>query len=332
MSQNSAGPDGRATDWHLVHYGSRAVGGCGLILVEDTGVTADGRVSSKGLGLYDDDQIAPLKRIVAFCHTQKAAVGIQLAHAGRKALRDLRGQGAMLVAPSAIAFQPEWSVPRQADEDDLTQIVQAFAAAALRARKAGFDIIELHAAHGYLLHQFLSPVVNRRQDRYGGSLENRMRLLLRVIEEMRRVWPAERILYLRLPAADGVPGGLVADDIAAIARAAARIGIDLIDVAGSNITTEAPPLARDTLHETARLLRDGGMVGVAVGAAGNTGYDADQAIRSGICDLVTVGRPLLATPYWALDAATDLGHSKPLPLQYKDALIIKDARRKNVSA
>ena len=207
--------DGFANDWHLVHLGSRAVGGAGLVFTEATAVTPEGRISPQDLGLWKDEHIAPLSRITTFLHSQGAYAGIQLAHAGRKASTYRPGSGEGVIssrkrrlverpAPSAISFAPNYPQPHELDHAGIAAITQAFRAAAIRADKAGFDVIEIHSAHGYLLHEFLSPISNRRSDEYGGSFENRTRLLLEVVAAVREVWPRERPLFVRISATDWV--------------------------------------------------------------------------------------------------------------------------------
>ena len=199
MCMYSAGEDGLATDWHLAHYVSRANGGVGLIITEATAVEARGRISQVDLGLWDDAQIEPVARLVRLCQEQGAKVGVQLAHAGRKAWSARRGFGPVTpVGPSAIPFADDWATPHALTSAELDQIENAFAAAARRAEAAGFDAIEIHAAHGYLLHEFLSPLSNTRDDAYGGSLENQSRLLLRVVDAVRPIWPARKPLLVRL--------------------------------------------------------------------------------------------------------------------------------------
>ncbi|MGA9284487.1 MAG: bifunctional salicylyl-CoA 5-hydroxylase/oxidoreductase, partial [Solirubrobacteraceae bacterium] len=231
MSQRAALEDGRAGDWHLVHYGSRAVGGCGLVMVEDTAVAPLGRTSSSALGLYDQGQARAFERIVSFCHAQGAAMGVQLAHAGRKALADKRGEAGSLAA-SPVAFGPGWVRPRAASAQDLAGVVEGFAGAALLAADAGFDVLEVHAAHGYLLHQFLSPLTNLREDDYGGDAARRRRLLLEVLRAVRAQWPSPRPLFVRLPAGDGQAGGLGIEEMVDCAHACLAGGADLVDLSG----------------------------------------------------------------------------------------------------
>jgi 2,4-dienoyl-CoA reductase-like NADH-dependent reductase (Old Yellow Enzyme family) len=319
MSQRAAGEDARAGDWHLVHYGSRAVGGCGLVMVEDTAVAPLGRTSRRALGLYVPEQAEELGRIVSFCHAQGAAVGLQLAHAGRKALADSRGS-AGTVSASPVAFGPGWVAPLQATPADLTAVVGAFVVATRLALGTGFDVLEVHAAHGYLLHQFLSPLTNFRNDAYGGDGQARMRLLLEVVRAVRAEWPARRPLFVRLPAGDGQAGGLGIREMVECARACVAAGADLIDLSGGTPLLGAPRAqAAEVLSLAAALARDFGPP-VALGGGIVDGEGAEELLRDRDMSLVSVGRPLLADPYWPIRAATDLGVAPPLPAAYADAL------------
>lgn len=317
MCQHSAGSDGVATDWHRVHYGARAVGGCGLIMVEDTAVLADGRVSHAGLGLYRDEQGTALAGIASFGRQQGATMGIQLSHAGPRAFRDTLGAGEDLLSVSDEP-QETWAAPRSADADDLGAVVSAFRDAAGRAAAAGFDVLEIHGTHGYLVHQFLSPLRNRRTDGYGGSGEARARLLFEIIAAVRTVWPRERVLSLRLPCRDGVVGGLEPADVAALAAACVDRGVDLVALAGG-LPPLPEPMGRADLAATARLLVEAGALRVAIGGGVGTGSDAESLLEDSGASLVLVGRPLLADPYWAVRAARELGGPIALPAQYGPA-------------
>src|SRR5215472_15185174 len=232
--------DGFATDWHLVHLGSRAAGGAGLVLIEASAVLPEGRISCGDLGIWKDDHIPMLARIASFLHSQGARAGIQIAHAGRKGSMTPPFVGERLlgaaeggwtpVAPSAIAFSPRYAVPRALDQAGIDEVVEAFARAARRALAAGFDLVEIHSAHGYLLHEFLSPLSNQRTDVYGGSFENRTRLLMQVVEAVRVVWPIELPLSVRISATDWVEGGWNLDESVALAKKLREQGVDLVDV------------------------------------------------------------------------------------------------------
>jgi 2,4-dienoyl-CoA reductase-like NADH-dependent reductase (Old Yellow Enzyme family) len=319
MSQRAAGEDARAGDWHLVHYGSRAVGGCGLVMVEDTAVAASGRTSRRALGLYEPVQADALHEIVTFCHAQGAAVGLQLAHAGRKALADTRGSP-LVISASPVAFGPGWVTPREADVGDLTAVVDAFVMAARLALDAGFDVIEVHAAHGYLLHQFLSPLTNLREDVYGGDGQGRARLLLEVVRAVREQWPAQRPLFVRLPAGDGQQGGLQIEEMVECARACLVSGADLIDVSGGTpLLGGSRASAPEAQAFAAALARDSGPP-VALGGGIVDGKGAEDLLRDNGASLVSVGRPLLADPYWPGRAALELGVEVPLPSAYAQVL------------
>lgn len=319
MSQRAAGGDGRATDWHLVHYGSRAVGGCGLVMVEDTAVTPLGRTSRAALGLYDQGQVEQLRRIVSFCRAQGASVGVQLAHAGRKALSDTRGAQGTL-APTPLAYGPQWTAPGEATPAQLEEIVAAFAAAAALALRADFDVLEVHAAHGYLLHQFLSPLINRREDGYGRDGAGRRRLLLQTIAGVREHWPVERPLFVRLPAADGAPGGLQAQDIVECALACADAGATLIDLTGGTPLLGGERVAPEQTWATAAALRGGTPLPLALGGGIADGADAQALLDEHGATLVSVGRPLLEEPYWPVKVARELDAPAPLPAGYAAAL------------
>ncbi|HEX3392688.1 MAG TPA: tRNA-dihydrouridine synthase [Solirubrobacteraceae bacterium] len=319
MSQRAAGEDGRARDWHLVHYGSRSVGGCGLVMVEDTAVTPLGRTGSAALGLYDQEQAEQLRRIVFFCRSQGAAVGVQLAHAGRKALADTRGARGTL-APTALAYGPEWATPREATTADLGEVVDAFVAAAALALQAGFDVVEVHAAHGYLLHQFLSPLVNQRDDSYGRDSDGRRRLLIEVVTAVRESWPSERPLFVRLPACDGASVGLQAREVVECACACAAAGATLVDLTGGTPLLGGERVSPAQTWETAAALRSGCELPMALGGGIVDGADAQGLLDEHGAVLVSVGRPLLEDPYWSVKAARELDALAPLPANYVAAL------------
>jgi NADPH2 dehydrogenase len=311
MTQRAATRDGLATDWHLVHYGSRAVGGCGLVLIEDTAVHPEGRTSSAALGLYDEAQAEALERVARFCKDQGAAVGIQLAHAGRKALSDGRG-GERMIGASAKPYAPGWRAPRAADSEDLERLLRSFTSATRLACAAGFDAVEIHAGHGFLLHQFLSPLVNSREDRYGGSSQNRARLLLEVVEVVRANWPQQRPLLVRLPAGDGARAGSTPQEMVDVAIACAERGADLIDISGGSPLFRSPPVQAGSMLSFAQQLHTRAAVAgfpqiaTAIGGGVDSGLSAERLLRRSGAALVTVGRPLLRNPYWALTAAEQL--------------------------
>jgi 2,4-dienoyl-CoA reductase-like NADH-dependent reductase (Old Yellow Enzyme family) len=318
--------DGFATDWHLVHLGSRAVGGAALVLTEAAAVTAEGRISPDDLGIWSDEHIAPLARIVDFLHAQGSAAGIQIAHAGRKASSAVpwRGEGWVPVAaggwqpigPGADPFSPTYAVPRALDRDGLRAVVQAFADAARRSLEAGFDIVEIHAAHGYLLHEFLSPLVNTRADDYGGSLANRMRLCLEVIDAVRRVWPDHLPLWLRISATDWTPGGWDVEQSIELSRAARSRGVDLVDCSSGGAVPAQIPAAPGYQVPFAERIR--AEAGIATGAVGmiTDPHQADAIVRNGQADCVLLAREFLRDPYWPLHAAVALGAAASWPVQY----------------
>jgi 2,4-dienoyl-CoA reductase-like NADH-dependent reductase (Old Yellow Enzyme family) len=301
-----------ATDWHLVHYGSRAVGGCGLVMVEDTAVCPQGRTDTASLGLYQRNQADSLARIVTFCQQQGAAVGIQLAHAGRKALADTRGAAEML-APTAQPFAPGWRAPQSAQESAIAGVLCDFARAARLAGDAGFDVVEVHAGHGFLLHQFLSPLVNTRADGYGGSPAGRARLLLEVVEVVRESWPTERPLLVRLPAGDGVQSGSTLPEMVQVALACVSRGADLIDISGGSPLFRGPHVDSQTMLAFAQTLSSRqSRIATAIGGGVDSGPSAQRLLQAAGASLLTVGRPLLRNPYWPLLAAEQL-HAAALP-------------------
>ena len=326
MCQYSA-VEGRATDWHLVHLGARAAGGAGLVLFEATAVEARGRISPADLGLWDDAQIEPLARIVRFVEGQGAAAGLQLAHAGRKASTAAPWDGGgpvsaaaggwTPIAPSALPFANGHPTPAALDEEGIRGVVAAFAAAARRARAAGFRALEVHAAHGYLLHQFLSPLTNRRTDAWGGAFENRTRLAREVVRAVRAAWPDELPVLVRISATDWVPGGWDIDQSVELARALRAVGADLVDVSSGGLVPHAQVPAGPG-YQTGFAERIRREAGVATGAVGmiTAPEQADHVIRTGQADLVLLARELLRDPHFPLRAARVLGHDGPWPRQY----------------
>jgi 2,4-dienoyl-CoA reductase-like NADH-dependent reductase (Old Yellow Enzyme family) len=320
--------DGVANEWHFVHLGSRAVGGAGLVMAEATAVTPEGRISPQDLGLWSDDHIEPLRRITRFVHAQSSIAGIQLGHAGRKAstYRPWDGHGAVpealggwrnVIAPSALAFAEGYAIPGALTEMEIQAVVNAFAEAGRRACDAGFCVVEIHAAHGYLLHQFLSPFSNRRQDRYGGSFENRTRLVREVVSAVRGGWQERLPLFVRISATDWEAGGWDLEQSVELARHLKPLGVDLIDCSsGGNVPQAKIPVSPGYQTPFAeRIRRD---AGIATGAVGliSMPEQADEIIRKGQADLVLLAREFLRDPYWPLHAARELGHEVPWPVQY----------------
>ncbi len=318
---------GFATDWHLVHLGSRAVGGAGLVLTEATAVLPEGRISPQDVGIWSDDHIEPWSRIVRFVHEQGSVAGMQLAHAGRKGstYRPWGGHGAVpeaeggwpVLAPSALAFADGYAIPKALTEDEIRAVVAAFAAASRRACEAGFRVVELHAAHGYLLHQFLSPLSNRRQDRYGGSFENRTRLMREVVEAIRSVWPERCPLLVRISVTDWADGGWDLEQSVELAHQLGPLGVDLIDCSSGGLVPHAKiPVGPGYQTPFAERIR--GEAGMPTGAIGliTAPAQADHIIRNEQADLVLLAREMLRDPYWPLRAARELGHAVPWPVQY----------------
>jgi 2,4-dienoyl-CoA reductase-like NADH-dependent reductase (Old Yellow Enzyme family) len=327
-----SGQDGFANDWHLVHLGSRAVGGAALVVVEATAVTSEGRITPGDLGIWNDEHIEPLARIARFVHSQGAVAGIQLAHAGRKASCDLPWKGGAglktteqggwpVVAPSLAPFAEGSPVPVPLDEAGIDGVIDAFASGARRALTAGFKVIEIHAAHGYLLHEFLSPISNHRNDRYGGSLENRMRLLLRIAERLRAEIPPELPLFVRISATDWVEGGWDIEQSVELARRLKALGVDLIDVSsGGTVPYARIPVAKGYQVPFARRIREG--ADIRTGAVGliTEPQHADEIVTGGDANLVFIAREMLREPYWALKAQQALGEEPLWPTQYGYAL------------
>ncbi len=326
MCQYSA-QDGMAVDWHFVHYGSRAVGGAALMIIEATATCPEGRISPRDLGLWDDKQIEPLARIARFAQEQGCVAAVQLAHAGRKASvgTGWQGQGTLSeseggwvpVAPSSVAFGESSAVPHELDEAGIREVIAGFAAGARRAREAGFRVVEIHAAHGYLLHQFLSPLSNRRTDSYGGSFENRTRIVREVLAAVRTEWPERLPLLIRLSATDWVEGGWTADETVELCRGLKALGVDLADVStGGLVPTAIIPVGPGFQTEfAARVRHEAGIPTAAVGLI-TSPAQADHIIRSGQADLVLLGREHLRNPYWTLTAAQVLGQTTAWPVQY----------------
>ena len=320
--------DGVPDDWHLVHLGSRAVGGAGLVFTEATAVSPEGRISPGDTGLWNDVQRDAWARIAGFVAAQGAAPGIQLAHAGRKGSTHVpwRGGKALAasegawtpVAPSAIAFDGDYPMPVALDAAGIAKVVADFRAAAQRARDAGFRIIEIHAAHGYLLHEFLSPLSNRRDDDYGGSLENRARIAREVVAGVREVWPAPRPLFVRVSATDWAPGGWDIDECVELARLLKRDGVDVIDCSsGGTVPHPAIPLGPGyQVPFAARIRREAGIATAAVGLI-TEARQADEIVARGDADLIVMAREMLRDPYFPRRAAKELGVDITPPVQYE---------------
>ena len=324
--------DGFANDWHLVHLGSRAVGGAGLVIAEATAVTADGRISPRDLGLWRDEHVEMLSRITRFIREQGAVAGVQLGHAGRKASTEVPWRGGAplppdqggwspIVAPSAVPFGSRSQTPEALDAAGIRRVVSAFRDAARRALDAGFEVIEVHGAHGYLLHQFLSPLANHRTDEYGGSFENRVRFVLEVTDAVRSVWPESLPLFMRLSGTDWVDDGWDVEQSAELARLLGARGVDLIDCSSGGIVPgvriPVGPGYQVSLSERIRVAS-----GVSTAAVGliTSAQQADAVLRAGSADMVLLARKLLRDPYWPLHAARELGVEMVWPVQYQRAV------------
>jgi len=320
--------DGFANDWHLVHLGSRAVGGAGLVFTEATAVTPEGRISPQDLGIWKDAHVQSLARIVSFIHSQGSVSGMQLAHAGRKAstrrpwegggrLSELEGGWRNVMAPSSIAFAGNFPQPIEMTPAMITRAVASFASAAKRALKAGFRVIEIHAAHGYLIHEFLSPLSNQRRDAYGGSFENRSRFAREVVAAVRKEWPQELPLFLRISATDWVDGGWDVDQSAALAKMLKALGVDFVDCSsGGNIAEAKIPLGPGYQVPFAERIR--AEAEILTGAVGliTTAQQAEDVVSAGRADAVVLAREMLRDPYFPLRAARELDQEITWPAQY----------------
>jgi 2,4-dienoyl-CoA reductase-like NADH-dependent reductase (Old Yellow Enzyme family) len=320
--------NGFANDWHMVHLGSRAVGGAAAVLTEATAVTADGRISPQDLGIWEDAHVAPLARIFRFVEQHGAIAGMQLAHAGRKAstaapwtggrpVPVTEGGWAPIHAPSAAAFSEGWQTPRAMTADDIGRTIRAFADAAQRVLAAGGKIVELHAAHGYLLHEFLSPLSNRRTDDYGGSFDNRGRFLLEVTDAVRRVWPERLPLFIRISATDWSDDGWTIEDSIAIAKRLKERGADVIDCSSGGNLPQAKIVVGPGYQVpfAERIRREADIMTAAVGMI-TAATQAEQILHLGQADAVILARQLLRDPYWPIHASIELGDPLQPPVQY----------------
>ena len=319
--------DGFANEWHLVHLGSRAVGGAALVMSEATAVSPEGRISFADLGIWKDDHIEQLRKITGFILKQNAVPGMQLAHAGRKGSRNEPWNGDVLlsaseggwktVAPSAIPFSRDYDTPVALTQEGIRKVVNDFKSAAARAMKAGFRVIEIHAAHGYLIHEFLSPLSNKRTDLYGGSFDNRVRLLLEIVAVVRGVWPDEYPLFVRISATDWTDGGWTPEDSVALAELLKNAGVDLIDCSSGGIVPgvriPAAPGYQVPFAESVR--KQTGILTSAVGLIVES-RQAEAIIAGGQADLVVMAREFLRDPYFPLRAAHELGYEIKWPAQY----------------
>lgn len=323
--------DGLATDWHLVHLGSRAVGGAGLILTEAAAVLPEGRISPDDLGIWNDAQGASLAPLVRFIEAQGCVAGMQLAHAGRKASTDAPWRGSKplgldsggwqpIYGPSPLAFSPDHQTPQALDRAGIQEVVSAFRDAAQRALAAGMRVLEIHAAHGYLLHEFLSPLSNRREDEYGGSFENRISMICETASAIRSLWPESLPLFVRLSCTDWLQGGWDLEQSIELARRLKSLGVDLIDCSSGGLLPHVRiPVGPGYQAEFAeRIRREADVLTCAVGMI-TAPQQADHVVRSGQADMVMLARELLRNPYWPLHAARELGQDVAWPAQYERA-------------
>ncbi len=340
MCQYSA-VDGLPADWHLVHYGSRAIGGAGLMFTEMTDVSAEARISPGCAGMYNDAHEAAWKRIVDFVHAQsKTRFCLQLGHAGRKGATKLMWEGIdepleegawPIVSASPLPYFPHSAVPREMTRADMDQVVADFVQATKRADRAGFDMIELHAAHGYLLASFISPLTNQRTDEYGGSLDNRMRFPLEVFRAMRAAWPDDKPMSVRISATDWVDGGLTGDDAVEVARLFQEAGCDLIDVSTGQTTADAQPMFGRMFQTpfSEQIRNEAGLATMCVGAI-TTADQVNTIVAAGRADLVALARPHLVDPYFTMRAAAWYGapaiHCPPQYLAGKDQIFRNSVR------
>jgi NADPH2 dehydrogenase len=313
MCMDSSLKDGFATDWHLVHYATRAIGKVGLIILESTGIQPGGRITDFDLGIWSDEHIENLKNIVDECHKYGTKIGIQLTHAGRKS----ECLSHPIIAPSSIAFNDEYRKPAEMTKEDIDNTINSFKDAAQRALTAGFDLIELHGAHGYLIGQFLSPLTNKRQDEYGGTQENRVRFLKEVIASVKTVWPETKPLFVRVSAEDYAEGGTKDKEMATLISLIKDTGIDVVDVSSggtvpARITTY--PGYQITFSETIKHCCDISTIG---GGLITSPLMAEEILNNDRADLVYLGRELLRNPYWSLQAAKELGADIEWPIQYQ---------------
>jgi len=325
MCQYSA-TDGLVNDWHIVHYGTRAVGGVGLLMLEATAVAPEGRITPFDLGLWDDNQIAGLEKITRFAHEQGATTAIQIAHAGRKASHNSPANGGkqlpkaeggwQTVAPSAIPFDSTEIPPHELNETEIEHIAHQFTATARRAKQAAFDVLEIHAAHGYLIHQFLSPLSNKRIDEYGGSFENHIRLLLKIVTAVKTVWPQELPLFVRLSATDWTEGGWSLEETVKLSEILHRQGVDLIDCSsGGNVSTAKIPLSPGYQVHFSEEIKKMGVLTAAVGLITNV-EQMNSILADKKADMIFLGRELLRNPYFPIVSTLRSDGEIEWPIQY----------------
>lgn len=311
--------DGYVNQWHHIHYSTRAIGGVGLIILEATGIEPGGRITDKDLGIWDDSQIEGLKEIVDSCHQYGSKIGIQINHGGRKS----EVLTSPIIAPSAIAFNETYRVPTEMTKEDIKTTVTKFKEAAERSLKAGFDLIELHGAHGYLISQFLSPITNKREDEYGGSLENRVRFLKEVIEEVKTVWPESKPLLLRVSAEDYVENGNTGEIMAKLIDLVKDYGIDMVDVSTGGVAPAKISTYPGYQIKQSEIIKETCNIPTIAGGLITLPDMAEEILCNDRADLVFLGRELLRNPYWTLQAAKALGEDITWPIQYERSKVVR---------
>lgn len=319
MCMYSADNEGIANDWHYVHYTSRAIGGVGLILQEATAVESRGRITSNDLGLWDDNQIEGLKKIVEAVKKNGSLMGVQLAHAGRKC----EAENEQIIAPSPIAFSDEYRLPLEMTKEDIKTVIDAFRDAARRCIEVGYDIIEIHGAHGYVINEFLSPVTNKRTDEYGGSIVKRARFLKEVLQAVRQVWTIDKPLILRVTAEDYVEEGNHPEDLAELINLVKDEGVDIINVSSGGLVSVAPKAFQGYQVKFAEIIKEGTGLPVIAGGLIIEPHMAEEILQNNRADMIFLGRALLRNPYWPLQADHELSNEISWPLQYERAKLRK---------
>lgn len=313
MCMYSSDESGYVKDWHYIHYATRAIGGVGLIILEATAVEKRGRISNRDLGIWEDSHIEGLSRIVNICKEHGSKVGIQLGHAGRKC----EVESEKIISPSSIAFNKNYPIPNKMDQDTIDEVINSFKEGAIRADRAGFDTIEIHGAHGYLINQFLSPLTNKRQDEYGGSLKNRTRFLKNIIKEIRTVWPENKPIILRVSAEEYVEDGNSPEDLVNIINLVKDEGLDIINVSSGAVVPAKIDIYPGYQIRFAETIKEGVNLPVIGGGLITHPEMAEEILKNHRSDLIYLGRELLRNPYWPLKASRTLNHNIDWPLQYE---------------
>ncbi|MGV8980818.1 NADPH dehydrogenase NamA [Clostridium sp.] len=310
--------DGIATNWHFIHYSTRAIGGVGLIIIESTGIEPGGRITDNDLGIWSDDHVKNLSNIVNECHKYGAKIGIQINHAGRKS----ETLSYPIIAPSPLAFNENYRIPAQMTKEDIINTIDLFKSAAKRALTAGFDLLELHGAHGYLIGQFLSPLTNKRQDEYGGCQENRVRFLKEIIDAVKTVWPQTKPLQLRVSAEDYAEGGNTAEESASLINLIKANGIDIVNVSsGGTVPARISTYPGYQIRYSEIIKTHCNLITIGGGLI-TSPLMAEEMLCNGRSDLVYLGRELLRNPYWAFAAANQLKETIEWPIQYQRSNIV----------